>query len=174
MVRMKTVHVKRGRQKRGTQLLFSPKILPHRSFTLSFGFALTYLCLVSFPYNSSLNQVSYLRIRTSCKSSEPMIPSFAHFRAALLKLGMKQGIRRSNQAQDKVTSPPPQNQFISINKLACYGNNLSRNPLQGQLGGVLGCKKHSEMTENKQTKQAIVGLGEGTKRQTNHQTRSDS
>jgi len=38
-------------------------------------------------------------------------------------------------------TPPPTpqnaqpNQFIPINKLACYGNNLSRNPLQGQLGG---------------------------------------
>jgi hypothetical protein len=74
-------------------------------------------------------------------------------------------------------SPPPPNQFISINTLACYGNNLSRNPLQGQLGGVLGCKKHSEMTENKQSRQnwgCGGGGGGGTKRQTNHQTRSDS
>ncbi len=73
-------------------------------------------------------------------------------------------------------TPPPTpqnaqpNQFIPINKLACYGNNLSRNPLQGQLGGVLGCKKHGETTENKQSKQKWGARGGGveTKRQTNH------
>jgi hypothetical protein len=79
----------------------------------------------------------------------------------------------SLEREKEATPPPPPNQFIPINKLACYGNNLSRNPLQGQLGGYLA--ERSIVRRQKTNKASKNGVGEGkTKRQTNHQTRSDS